>query len=72
MCNNCIHNIVCSKYIATGGVNSCEHYKEERKGRWIEDEWVFVCSECDKWLDVSQGSAEMNYCPHCGADMKGD
>lgn len=26
MCDTCIHKIVCSKYIATGGVNSCEHY----------------------------------------------
>jgi hypothetical protein len=26
MCNTCIHKIVCSKYIATGGVNNCEHY----------------------------------------------
>ena len=33
MCNNCIHKIVCSKYIATGGVKSCEHHKEERKGK---------------------------------------
>ena len=28
MCNTCIHKIVCSKYIATGGVKNCEHFKE--------------------------------------------
>ena len=26
MCNNCIHKPVCSKYIAMGDVNSCEHH----------------------------------------------
>ncbi len=30
---NCLE-AVCSKYIATGGVKSCEHHKEERKGRF--------------------------------------
>lgn len=32
MCDNCIHKIVCSKYIACGEVKTCEHFKEERKG----------------------------------------
>lgn len=37
-CNNCIHKPVCSKYIAMGDVNSCEHHKEERKGKWVRCE----------------------------------
>lgn len=37
MCNNCIHQPVCSIYRATGGKKSCEHFKEERKGRWVVD-----------------------------------
>ena len=72
MCNNCIHKAVCSKFAATGGhVRECEHHREDRKGKWVEDEWVFVCSKCDKWFDVMQGTAEMNFCPNCGADMRG-
>ena len=29
---------------------------------------VFQCSECDAHFDVSEA---MNYCPNCGADMRG-
>jgi hypothetical protein len=29
MCNNCIHKIVCSKYIACGEVKSCEHFRND-------------------------------------------
>lgn len=44
------------------------------KGRWIGYAGTIgaECSECHKWLDVIQGTAEMNYCPNCGADMRGD
>ena len=53
MCNNCTHKAVCSIYRATGGKKQCEHYKEERKGRWIYEEdtearWTTkaICSAC--------------------------
>lgn len=44
----------------------------ERKGEWIEQHenghgfWVGVCSQCgeEKLVD--------NYCPNCGARMKGE
>ena len=75
MCNNCIHASVCGKYKATGGqVGKCEHFKEERRGRWIfkhdpitDPKKYFVriiCSECN--LHTGQKS---NYCPNCGARM---
>lgn len=73
MCNTCIHKIVCSKYIATGGVKSCEHHKEERKGRWVKRQFAddcttaYRCSECHTTWD-----ANTNYCPNCGADMRGN
>ncbi|MBO5837251.1 MAG: hypothetical protein J6Q92_05090 [Oscillospiraceae bacterium] len=78
MCNNCIHKIVCSKYIATGGVKSCEHHKEERKGRW-EDNHCTACGmmpmgeELWEHLDCDPPRMEyfMDYCPTCGADMEG-
>lgn len=70
MCNNCIHKIVCSKYIATGGVKSCEHHKEARKGRWVQSDHdtLFACSICGDVIDV----IKTNYCPNCGADMRGE
>ena len=69
MCNTCIHKIVCSKYIATGGVKNCEHHREERKGRWVRSEvWgqeYWDCSECK-----TMGSPQWKVCPVCTADMK--
>jgi hypothetical protein len=71
MCNNCIHKIVCGKLLATGGVNSCEHFKEERKGRWVRYEvWgqeFWECSECK-----TMGSPIWKVCPICETAMGGD
>lgn len=42
-----------------------------RHGKWIGYAGTIgnECSVCGKWIDVLQGTAEMNYCPHCGARM---
>ncbi len=76
MCNNCIHKIVCSKYIATGGVKSCEHHKEERKGEWEpidhDGSWrVDKCSACHRRMHYVDYDQPYAYCPNCGADMRG-
>ena len=79
MCNTCIHKIVCSKYIATGGVKNCEHHKEERKGRWVSSGFGFdCCSVCrkvfaDGYLTAMgiKPRASFSFCPNCGADMRG-
>ena len=41
-------------------------------GRWVDDydDPRFICEECGKWLLIEDGTAEMNYCPNCGADMR--
>ena len=79
MCDKCIHKAVCSKFIATGGVSRCEHFKEERRGKWVSS-WFGhdVCSECRKvYADGYftaigvKPRAKFNYCPNCGADMRG-
>ena len=80
MCNNCIHKAVCSIYTATGGLNRCEHFRENRKGRWIEDDPCCsrYCSICNFRVH-DDASFELygtylikpNYCPSCGADMRG-
>lgn len=71
MCNNCTHKAVCSIYRATGGVKSCEHHKEERKGVWIIDYAdtgeagsyaafiEFRCSNCG--LEVGMESGEYGW-----------
>jgi rubrerythrin len=55
-----------------------------KKGRWIHDQveacnpfvdslpvWVDVmqCSVCNEYIEGSHGK---NYCPNCGADMRGE
>lgn len=35
-CNNCIHKIVCSKFIATGGVKNCEHFISDMQAMVLE------------------------------------
>ena len=43
--------------------------RKERTGRWIEDKYTRVCSECGShyWLRFAE---PWNYCPNCGANMK--
>ena len=47
---------------------------ERKTGKWIHDgsNWEnrWLCSACGyKWF-IRKGEA--HYCPHCGADMRGD
>lgn len=62
--------------------------EERKKGKWIDDNekpvgWYKVdkscpvgwckCSECGEWLIGSdEYLVKGNFCPHCGADMRGD
>ena len=73
MCNNCIHKAVCSIYRATGGVKKCEHFKEERKGKWVLIEKAGVdywcCSVCGEIRAEYYFKPKDKYCPNCGADM---
>lgn len=51
--------------------------EERKRGKWIEHddgELSYYCSECGKhqygnFSEISNG--EFNYCPNCGADMRG-
>ena len=42
---------------------------ERETGEWLDDQYFWRCSQCLEWLEVKQGTADMNYCPHCGAKM---
>lgn len=46
------------------------------KGEWIKNEfgWYFHCSVCkeNNLLHTDEANALSNYCPHCGADMRGE
>jgi len=44
-------------------------------GKWIvseDDNNVFGCSECHHFIFLAKGSAKQNFCPNCGADMRGE
>lgn len=47
---------------------------EVRHGKWIvseDDNNVFGCSECYQFIFLAKGSAKPNFCPNCGAYMRG-
>lgn len=77
MCDNCRHKPVCSIYRATGGVKKCEHFKEERKGKWEQigyDKAMdrITCTNCLEYFNIVDNCTEaFKYCPNCGADMRG-
>ena len=41
------------------------------KGKWIEHEKVFECSEC-QIIRAKGTTGKYNYCPSCGARMDGE
>jgi len=41
-------------------------------GKWDYDGIALVCNKCSCSIVVEQGTADMNYCPNCGAKMDGD
>ena len=50
---------------------SAEMKEEQKKGKWIDTDNYYQrwkCSECG----CHTRDAEPNYCPNCGADMRGD
>lgn len=52
----------------------------ERKGEWLEvEDWngdfYYECSECKEPFVLFDGTPQdnlYNYCPNCGADMRGE
>ena len=53
-----------------------EKGEDRPKGHWIEsgyvgnDNYLFECSECHH-TDTQSKAVKVNYCWHCGADMRG-
>ena len=50
---------------------------EVKHGKWEENRYAFcnVCSECGTIVDriaIKWQSGELNFCPNCGAKMKGE
>ncbi len=80
-CKDCIHYDICIFHPAGNENKKCVHFKnkanvvEVRHGKWrmrkaiiFDSELVgYNCSECNTTWDT-----ETNYCPNCGAYMRGE
>lgn len=50
------------------GYKTGRQAEERPKGKWIEDSGNIACTHCHSiWL-----YRKTDFCPNCGADMKGD
>lgn len=47
---------------------------ERKRGKWIEEAGMLMCSECGDAWGTQQFDEVMsfNYCPNCGAKMEGE
>lgn len=46
---------------------------ERKMGKWLDGyQYGYKCSECGGYLEIDCGDVEMNYCPNCGVDMRGE
>ena len=50
---------------------------EQKKGKWnkyyrTHTRDTFHCGECGSCFVLLQGAENMNFCPNCGADMRGE
>ena len=74
----------CSEYPATQIIYDTTEAIERlpiiqpKRGRWISADAIFggvpfYCSECgENTLDTVMGKPRWNFCPNCGADMRGE
>lgn len=56
-------------------------YRKQREGEWVKTETNYTCSKCNfnvvSWsgeydgYERERGISLMNFCPNCGAHMKG-
>ena len=40
-------------------------------GEWIREEYFCVCSNCQKYFIPIGDEYDFNFCPNCGANMRG-
>jgi len=74
----CVFEILSHIELEIGNLPSAQ--PERKRGKWIEDDdgWdevIWRCSECDAVFTLVDGTPKENeyyFCPHCGADMRGE
>ena len=75
--NGCLESI--EALMAEGEIYDIDYETERKKGKWIEhDNWYGVyyeCSVCKEPFTLIDGTPQdnlYNFCPNCGADMRGN
>ena len=49
-------------------------YADRPRGEWIDEDGTYYanCSKCGYQMDTHEERGYHNFCPNCGADMRGD
>ena len=45
---------------------------KRKRGKWIYDGDCYICDQCKSAFGWWADSQTSNYCPNCGADMRGE
>lgn len=71
-------DVACGEYGITISLSDCAQdvlkslFNPTRpKGRWIEYEMIYECSNC-QIIRAKGMTGKYNFCPNCGADMRGE
>lgn len=71
--NGCLESI--EALMAEGEIYDIDYEPERKKGQWQEAPsgyGFWICSNCGFVSEASGANILYSFCPHCGAEMKGE
>ena len=73
-CENCLHHLAClvnSEYVPTPccAYEDKAGYRKQSDGEWVR--YGYDSQECSLCGSVNTNYLNNNFCPNCGAKMKG-
>ena len=69
-----VGRLLCDKYNLDGLIEQLPS-AEQKRGKWERDGHHIKCDQCGEWMcdrDREGWDIPKNYCPNCGADMRGE
>lgn len=75
ICDRCFHSVVCKYADQDYDLEECGEFisrdvAEVKHGKWVGNSFDFYCSNCNQYQNFYAGKS--NFCPNCGADMRGE